>query len=295
MTYGVAPGLYRIGNPDPNSPVLVTANYKLTVDVVRQSLADKNVWLLVLDTKAVNVWCAAGKGTFGTQELVHRIRLTDLGTVVSHRNLILPQLGATGISAHEVTRETGFRVHYGPVRIQDIGEYLEAGMKATEAMRRVTFGWRERLTVAPIEFVGVLIPTGCILAVLLILHVFRHGTLTPHYMLEIIPFVIAALTGSFVFPLLLPWIPFRAFALKGVLLGIVTSTVLLVVLPMGIMEAIGTTLLVLALVTALALGFTGATTFTTLAGVKLEVRWGMPSILAVASMGAILRVVAAFV
>jgi len=33
----------------------------------------RNLWILILDTKGVNVWCAAGKGTFGTEELVFRI------------------------------------------------------------------------------------------------------------------------------------------------------------------------------------------------------------------------------
>ena len=78
MRYLIAPGLYRIGKPEANSPVLVTANYKLTVDTVRRWLAGMNVWLLVLDTKGVNVWCAAGKGTFGTAELVRRIETARL-------------------------------------------------------------------------------------------------------------------------------------------------------------------------------------------------------------------------
>ena len=82
MRYLVAPGLYRIGQPEADSPVLVTANYKLTVDTVRHSLTGLNVWLLVLDTKGVNVWCAAGKGTFGTEELIRRIQGTRLAGVV---------------------------------------------------------------------------------------------------------------------------------------------------------------------------------------------------------------------
>ena len=69
----VAPGLYRIGDPSPSSAVLVTCNYRMTVDLVRRDLAGNNCWLLVLDTFGVNVWCAAGKGTFGTDELVRRI------------------------------------------------------------------------------------------------------------------------------------------------------------------------------------------------------------------------------
>ena len=57
MDYSVKPGLYRVGSPDAESPVLVTANYKLTVDLVRSHLTGLNVWLLVLDTKGIHVGC----------------------------------------------------------------------------------------------------------------------------------------------------------------------------------------------------------------------------------------------
>jgi len=72
MRYGVPPGLYAVGQPGPESPVLATANYKLTFDHLRCALAGIDAWILVLDTKGINVWCAAGKKTFGTDELVRR-------------------------------------------------------------------------------------------------------------------------------------------------------------------------------------------------------------------------------
>jgi CO dehydrogenase/acetyl-CoA synthase gamma subunit (corrinoid Fe-S protein) len=67
MDYLVPPGLYAVGNPTPADPVLVTANYKMSYDIVRSVLEGRNVWLLVLETYGINVWCAAGKGTFGTE------------------------------------------------------------------------------------------------------------------------------------------------------------------------------------------------------------------------------------
>ncbi len=63
--YRVVPGLYAVGSPDNNSDVLVSANYKYSFDMLRRELKDLNAWVLVLDTKGINVWCAAGKGTFG--------------------------------------------------------------------------------------------------------------------------------------------------------------------------------------------------------------------------------------
>ena len=100
--YRVNPGLYAVGTPGQESDVFVTANYKLSFDALRKNLAGVNGWILVLDTKGVNVWCAAGKGTFGTKELVNRIKLVLLEKVVNHKRLILPQLGATGVAAHNV-------------------------------------------------------------------------------------------------------------------------------------------------------------------------------------------------
>ena len=69
MRYRVDPGLYSLGNPDSSSPVFVSANYRLSFNALRGSLKNSNCWILVLDTKGINVWCAAGKGTFGTEEL----------------------------------------------------------------------------------------------------------------------------------------------------------------------------------------------------------------------------------
>src|SRR3990172_3694474 len=142
-------GLYAVQAPSADSPVLVSANYKMSFDRLRSQLAGIDAWILALDTRGINVWCAAGKGTFGTDEIVRRIEATGLAKVVSHRVLILPQLGAPGVAAHEVARRSRFRVVYGTVRARDVQAYLAAGRKATPEMRRVRFGLRERLVVVP--------------------------------------------------------------------------------------------------------------------------------------------------
>jgi CO dehydrogenase/acetyl-CoA synthase gamma subunit (corrinoid Fe-S protein) len=147
----VNPGLYAVGAPDKSSDVLVSANYKLSFDALRKALKGLNAWVLVLDTKGINVWCAAGKGTFGTDELIRLISLTKLDRVVDHRRIIVPQLGAPGISAHKVKKDTGFKVCYGPVRAEDISAYIVSGYKATTEMRTVTFPLIDRLILAPME------------------------------------------------------------------------------------------------------------------------------------------------
>ena len=66
MAHRVEPGLYALGNPTRDSSVFVTANYTLSFDALRAALDGRDVYILVLDTQGINVWCAAGKGTFGT-------------------------------------------------------------------------------------------------------------------------------------------------------------------------------------------------------------------------------------
>lgn len=293
--YRVTPGLYRIGNPGETSPVLVTANYKLTVDNVRCHLKGLHVWLLVLDTKGVNVWCAAGKGTFGTAELIHRIETTGLATRVKHRRLVLPQLGAVGVAAHEITRATGFSVKYGPVLARDISAYLAAGMKATAQMRLVPFGWKERLTVVPVEIVGAWKLLLGVLAIAVLTGTARDGRVSGRILVDLVPLLGAFLTGVVLVPLLLPVLPFRAFALKGTVAGALWAALSLWLIPMHWQEATGTVLIGLALTVFMAMNFTGCTTFTNEAGARLEVKRALPAVVVAALLGIGMRVVGALV
>ena len=139
----------------------------MSFDRLRKELAGFDAWILVLDTKGINVWCAAGKGAFGTGEIVHRIEATGLAGLVSHRTLILPQLGAPGVAANEVLKKSGFRVIYGPVRASDLKVFIEAGMKATKDMRAVKFDFMDRLVLTPVELAHVIWPLAIALAMIM--------------------------------------------------------------------------------------------------------------------------------
>lgn len=298
MDYRIPPGLYGVGDPDQNSPVLVSANYKMSFDRLRQELNGMNLWILVIDTKGINVWCAAGKGTFGTEEIVNRVVRVELAKVVSHRTLILPQLGAPGVAAHEVLKLSGFRVIYGPVRAKDLPEFLKNGMKATSAMRKVRFGFRDRLVVVPVELVGVVKPALIVLAVLFVLKLIQTGwigfpklaVMTIH---DFIPFLGALLAGVIVVPALLPYIPGRAFAWKGWLVGLIWTGIYLGYPGMGVnWKTILYYLLILPPITSyLALNFTGATTYTSLSGVVKEMKIALPATIGSAGLGIILLIV----
>jgi len=295
MGYAVDPGLYALGNPDRSSAVLVTANYKLTFDRLRQALPGSDFWILVLDTKGINVWCAAGKGTFGTEELVERIRASGLEKVVDHRELILPQLGAPGVAAHLVKKLSGFKVIYGPILAKDLPAFLEAGKKATPEMRRKAFPAWERTVLIPIELVHVLKPLVFLLPALFIVGglagggTFWQNALT-HGLFAVAALILSLIMGAVLTPLLLPYLPGRAFALKGLFLSVLGVVFLLVIFGggmtrAGMLERLAWVLLIPALTAFLAMNFTGASTYTSLSGVKKEMRWALPLEIGGASLG----------
>jgi hypothetical protein len=78
--YRVTPGLLRGGLARSGVAVLVTANYKLSFDALRLRLSTIDAWLLVLDTRGINVWCAAGKGTFSTEEVIQSVKRLPAGS-----------------------------------------------------------------------------------------------------------------------------------------------------------------------------------------------------------------------
>jgi len=287
MGHTVTPGLYRLGNPHEDSLVFASANYTLSFDALRSALTGIDAYLLVLDTKGINVWCAAGKGTFGSAELVRSIECTDLTHVVRHRTIILPQLGAPGISWPEVMRRSGFRVEYGPVRAHDLPEYLKTHT-ATPEMRRIQFPIADRIVLIPVELVHAALPA---IAGALILF-FIAGPLAA------LAAFIAVLAGTVAFPIFLPFLPTRDFSTKGLILGMIVALPVagaFVSNPSGPVwmnaAGAGMALLVMPAVTGyLALNFTGCSTFTSRTGVKNEIFRYVPVMAVMAASGVVLGI-----
>jgi hypothetical protein len=300
--YRIAPGLYAVGLPDVDSPVLVTANYKLTFDTLRRELAGLATWLLVLDTRGINVWCAAGKGTFGTAEVLRRVAESRLAEVVRHRTLILPQLGAPGVAAHEVFAGCGFRVSYGPVRAADLPAFLDAGMRATPAMRRVTFTTGERLVLTPVEIASLGKSIGWGTVLLPVLggigpQLFTWEAAATRGAAAIGAGLAGVLGGAVLVPLLLPWLPGRMFAVKGAWVGLAIALAG-VLIGGDRLDALNSAALLLGLPAVAAwcaMNFTGSTTFTSPSGVEREMRVTIPWQAAALLAGGICWIAAAFV
>lgn len=298
--YAVRPGLYAIGNPGSDSNVFVSANYKLSFDHLRDGLRGLNAWIMVLDTKGINVWCAAGKGTFGTDELIKQINAVKLDKVVNHRRIIVPQLGAPGVRGYKVRQTTGFRVCYGPVYARDIRKFMDAGYKATKEMRIVRFPLIERLILTPME-INPALKKYYPWYVLIVLGIFGFqpaGIIFRDAWSQGLPFLIlgliSILSGAFITPLLLPVVPFRSFAVKGWIAGmaaVVVATQFSLFSTSGFPLLFFTYLFFPLASSYVALQFTGSTTFTGMSGVKKELRISIPIYIGAAGVSLMLLVV----
>lgn len=281
--YKVTPGLYAIGTPSNSSPVIVTANYKLTFDEVRKNLNQLDSWLLVVDTRGINVWCAAGKGTFSTEEVAYQVVKSRLSELVTHRSVILPQLAATGVSALMLKKRCGFSGKFGPVRIQDLPAFLHNTMQADEKMRSVTFSLPERAILIPVEIRLIIKPLLISLMLIALLSGigpsgYSFSSAFSRGMLFFTSTLIAIFSGAILVPLALPYIPFRQFWLKGCVVAVITA--LLYVFQLHASYSMTTLAALFFWIVAsssfMAMNFTGSTPFTSLTGVEYEMRRGLP-------------------
>ena len=281
--YKVAPGIYCVGTPDEESPVLVTANYKLSFDSLRKELVGIDAWILVLDTRGVNVWCAAGKRTFSTEEVIRQVYSVGLDKLVSHRELILPQLGAPGISSHKIKEGCGFKVIWGPIKARDLNAFINNGHKADAHMRQLTFTLGERIVLIPVELYLILKPSLAILLAVFVLsgispEIFSFSAAWFRGLNGAAAYLLGVLAGAVAVPAFLPWLPTRQFYIKGILTGLAGGifAVLLLGNHLTRLESLTLLLLTTAVSSYAAMNFTGATPFTSPSGVEKEMRQGIP-------------------
>ena len=300
--YRVAPGLYTAGLPGVESPVLVTANYKLSFDSLRRELASFDAWILVLDTRGVNVWCAAGKKTFSTEEVIRQVNRTGLDRVVSHRELILPQLGAPGVSAQAIKKGCGFKVVWGPIRARDLQKFLTNGCEADTKMRQLTFYIGERTILIPVEISLIIKPSLAILLGLFVLSgispdIFSFSAAWFRGLNGVVAYLFGILAGAVAVPILLPWLPMRQFYIKGILAGLVAGIFVILILGAKItrLESLTLILLTTAVSSYAAMNFTGATPFTSPSGVEKEMRQAIPLQIIAVAVAMVIWVAATFV
>jgi len=141
-------GLVEIGNPGRNAPVLLTGNFRLTVERVRYAIEGIDAYLLVANSSGVNVWCAATGGLLTNHDVISVLKTSGIEDLVDHRQMILPQLAATGIEGKIIHKKTGWKVVWGPVYATSIPAFLSGALEKSVEMRTVSFPWPQRLEMA---------------------------------------------------------------------------------------------------------------------------------------------------
>lgn len=141
-------GLIKIGNPKRNSPVFLTCNYHLTVERVKRALKGMDAYLLVANSKGMDVWCATAGGNLTNHDVISVLKTSGIEELEDNRKVILPQLAAPGVESKVIHRATGWKVIWGPVYAKDIPAFLENRFNKTPNMREVKFRFTERIEMA---------------------------------------------------------------------------------------------------------------------------------------------------
>jgi len=118
------PGLYRVGTPGRESPVLVTVNFSLTFFTLQGYLESSRVpcFMLIIDTEGLSVLTAVAAGKFSETLVRDSLKKFTVENEVSHKILIIP--GYAAPLSGRIEEATGWKVMVGPRDAAEIGEYL---------------------------------------------------------------------------------------------------------------------------------------------------------------------------
>ncbi len=123
-----------------------------------------DAYLLVGNSRGINVWCASTGGLFTDHDVISVLKTSGIEELVDHRDVILPQFAATGVEPKIIRKKTGWRVIWGPVFAKDIPVFIKNKLVKTPAMREVGFPLAQRIEMA----VAWAFPISIILALLMI-------------------------------------------------------------------------------------------------------------------------------
>ena len=118
-------GLYRVGEPDTNSPVLTTTNFSLTYFTVEGDVEASRVpsWIVVVDTEGTSVLTAWASEKFTADTIAAAIKKTGVEEQVSHRKIIIP--GGVAVLSGKLQEASGWQVMVGPRESSGIPTYLK--------------------------------------------------------------------------------------------------------------------------------------------------------------------------
>ena len=120
-------GIYPIGNPGEDSPVLITTNFSLTYFIVSGEIESSRVpsWLLVMDTEGLSVLTAWAAGKFVGDAIGAFVKKSGITEKVKHRRIIIP--GAVAAVSGDLEEElgAGWEVKIGPREAAHVTAYLK--------------------------------------------------------------------------------------------------------------------------------------------------------------------------
>jgi acetyl-CoA decarbonylase/synthase complex subunit gamma len=111
----VTEGIYPIGTPDENSPVLVTTNFALTYFIVSGEVEGSRIpsWLLIKDSEGLSVLTAWAAGKFAGDDVGAFVKKSGIMDKVKHTELIIPGYAAAIVG--DIEEELpGWTITVGP-------------------------------------------------------------------------------------------------------------------------------------------------------------------------------------
>jgi acetyl-CoA decarbonylase/synthase complex subunit gamma len=126
----VTQGIYEIGTPNENSPVLVTTNFSLTYFIVSGEIEGSRVpsWLLIMDTEGLSVMTAWAAGKFSGDAVGSFVKKSGIADKIAHKKIIIPGYAAS-ISGDMEEELPGWEVMIGPRDASLIPKFLKDMVK----------------------------------------------------------------------------------------------------------------------------------------------------------------------
>lgn len=122
----VTEGIYEIGSPDENSPVLVTTNFSLTYFIVSGEIEGSRVpsWLLIKDTEGLSVMTAWAAGKFAGDDVGAFVKKCGIADKIAHKKVIIPGYAAA-ISGEMEEELPDWEILIGPRDASLIPKFLK--------------------------------------------------------------------------------------------------------------------------------------------------------------------------
>jgi acetyl-CoA decarbonylase/synthase complex subunit gamma len=119
-------GIYEIGGPGEDSPVLVTSNFSLTYFIVMGEIETSRVpaWLLVKDTEGLSVMTAWAAGKFVADAIAPLVKKSGIADKAKHKKLIIPGYAAA-ISGELEEELPDWEIQIGPREAAHIPAFLK--------------------------------------------------------------------------------------------------------------------------------------------------------------------------